>query len=664
MARNKYSYKILSNTADTLTIEGPVDLTKAGTGDTFAIVYGKLIKDTISLDDIIDPTPPKTGNKAVKFFNARGANSFADGDAIYDGVCEVCHTVTTHFRNDGGGSDPDHTNMGAGIPGTDCTGCHKHVNGFQGMGGGVHPTHVTDDKGPQLGCYDCHGPVIPNLADGQDLANTTVCTNCHSSNGTAAAKDYWADDPGTWLTTEGEDDYCGSCHDATPGNTKVDGTGDTTVNIIGDNLTYGYFVTGHGKASGNYARLSWQAASASGNPAANRNCSACHDLSVAHFNSGTKRLKTGYENDANNSNCKQCHSPGTVAVGAPDWYTTYADYQGSAHSSKKCTDCHDVHGAKGAYAGMTIKNQESLCYDCHTDGVVQNLAVSGSAYADDIEQAFGMSGSKHDLGTAFSIGGENYTLECISCHNVHVVTGKYWDADQGKSPVTLFSNNTAVWGDDFNEKMDFYAQSAANPGIYEKPSGSTHLFDGDELPDYATFCLECHQYDIGSISNKDWEGNPHGRKRAGYSGLGINYSTAWGPYQCPNGYNICGRATGWSGSTVSNEPYAWPVIPKGRGYVGLVKGGYDQAKRNAGLNYTLSCTDCHEAHGSDRYSLMRRSLNAQYDGTEFILSNNWEDKHALWSGGNPEGLCWSCHGGYQLTKEHFQWHYQKGYCSA
>ena len=35
----KYNYKILSNTSDTLTIEGPVNLSKVSVGNTFAIVY-------------------------------------------------------------------------------------------------------------------------------------------------------------------------------------------------------------------------------------------------------------------------------------------------------------------------------------------------------------------------------------------------------------------------------------------------------------------------------------------------------------------------------------------------------------------------------------------------------------------------------------------------
>ncbi len=465
-SNKKYGYKITGNTNETITVEGPINLTKAGVGDTFAVIYGKLINSKVVLDEIIGLS--KSGDKTVKFFNTTGTNSFADGNVTYDGLCEVCHTQTTHFKSDGTGSDQLHANMGSPA-GTNCTNCHQHLNGFQGMGGGAHETHVTSSIGPQLACTECHGANVPPvLADGQNLANTTVCNNCHSTSGSVTAKIFWNNDPGTWVATNDEESFCGGCHDATPGNSKKDGSGNIAYNVLGDNSTYGFFVTGHGKASGTYGRLSWQATSASGNSAANKACSACHDLTTAHFSSGNKRLIAGYENDANNSNCKQCHSPGNVATGDPQWYTTYTDYQNSAHSTKKCSECHDVHGVAGAYKAMTKKNQETLCYDCHTDGVVQNNAISGSSMSNDIEHAFTLP-NKHNLGTSFSIGASNYTLECISCHNVHIITGKYWEANLGKSPVTLFSNNTAVWGDDVNEKMEFYAADAANPGIYEKP---------------------------------------------------------------------------------------------------------------------------------------------------------------------------------------------------
>jgi predicted CXXCH cytochrome family protein len=230
----------------------------------------------------------------------------------------------------------------------------------------------------------------------------------------------------------------------------------------------------------------------------------------------------------------------------PDWYTTYTDYQNSAHSSKKCSDCHDVHGVSGTYAGMTIKNQESLCYDCHKDpasGGIENLAISGSSLADDIQQAFGM-GNKHDLGTSFSINSENYTLECVSCHNVHIITGKYREADLDKTPVTLFSNNTAVWGDDFIEKMDYYS----SPGKYQKPFVTANTYDDTKLPDYSTFCLDCHSNTIGSITAKNWVNDPHGKKTAGLSGMitggGVTGMFYGGPADAPD-WKGAGRAIDW-----------------------------------------------------------------------------------------------------------------------
>ncbi|MHA2136329.1 MAG: cytochrome c3 family protein, partial [Candidatus Thorarchaeota archaeon] len=459
---------------------------------------------------------------------------------------------------------------------------------------------------------------------------------------------YWHDDPDTWVTAQGESGFCGSCHDGTPGNTKVDGTGVTAYNVMGNGTTYGFLLTGHGKVGGNFIRLSWQDMAATGNPVANRKCSDCHELTTQHFNSTADRLKAGYENDANNSNCKQCHDPGTAATGAPDWYTTYGDYQNSAHSATKCTECHEVHGASGAFVGMTKAEHEDICYQCHTDGVIENNSItlwdfpycwgtycedkgshtgndnqavltddtagkpvwtdnelvgrnirnntdgsigeitantantitatlSGGTdndwdmhdtysfeniVADDIEEAFGKS-EKHDLGTSYMIGSSSYSLECVTCHNVHIITGKYWEADQDKSPVTQISKpsnpegNLEVYGDDWNEKMDFYAGG----GTYRTPKNDP--FTGDQLPDYATFCLECHGESIDGHTNFgiDWSGDMHGQQYAGGpGGYGV----------CPNWYG-CGKGENWDQDNCraddggGSDSDCWPVIPRGRG---------------------------------------------------------------------------------------------------
>ena len=685
ISQGSYGYRIESNTESVLTIKGQVDLTKVTPGvDTFAIIYGKLIYDTVVLDNIIDPLTPKTGDKTVKFLRSTGTNSFADGDTTYDGICEVCHTETTHFRNDGTGTDQLHSNMGYPA-GTNCTRCHQHNNGFRGMGGGAHTTHVVNNNGPQLDCANCHDTSdIPSFKSGTDingdgkydLSETDVCNNCHSADGVASAKNYWTLDPGSWAAAEGEEGFCGSCHDLTPGNSKQDGTGDAAPNISGDKTTYGFFVTGHGKASGNYARLSWQDTSAAGNPAANRSCGSCHDLTTQHFNNSAKRLKPGYENDAGNSNCKQCHNPGTVAVNSPDWYTTYTDYENSAHGAAtgnlKCSDCHDVHGVSGANPAMTRANQESLCYQCHKDpasGGIRNDAISnnrpgGYVSADDIEEAFSKT-EKHNLGTAFTIGSGDYSLECVSCHNVHIVTGKYWDAEQGLSPVTRFTNNLTVWGDESGEKMDDFAANASGsggwyysvarggiisfdqPAAYQPPkqgNGFSYEFDGDVVPDYATFCLDCH-------TNRVSDANPPVNWGQGVACTGNSVNPPDQRIACnaPHGLGSANRPYNWGdvalyGSSGNPDPiFSESGVTRGRGGGHFMRWPYDSAFRNAGVNFVMSCTDCHEAHGSDRSSMIRERFNVTADGdcgTGGDASPNGEN---CTDGGNWNSFCNACH---------------------
>ncbi len=663
-ARYPEVYKITGNNADTLTIKGQVNTNNVESGDTFAVIYGKLIRDQISLARISNPMTPKTEWKMVKFFRKTGDNSCVDGDAAYDGVCEACHTDTNYHRNKKGGNRTHNV-------GTHCMVCHGHDGGFKGVGGttGGHPTHLTTDHGPQLTCstddYGCHGTFRPDSAhplfeDGENFANTEACDNCHGGpDGGSMAKTYWPEDPGTWMTAKGEGGFCGSCHDVTQGNTDIDGGGDVALNVMGDDNvtndgdspTYGFLFTGHGKASGNYSALSWQDNSAAGNPAANRKCSHCHDLTTEHFNNGSDRLKAGYANDAGNSNCNQCHKAGG-AESDPDWYTTYAAYQNSAHNSSKCSDCHDVHGASGANPAMTKNNQETLCYQCHSDsGGVMNNAVSGAALADDIEDAFAL-GNRHNLGTSFTNSSKNYTLECISCHNVHIITGKYWEADSDKSPVTRFTDNTQVWGAAQDQKMKAYADT----GKYQKPSVSVNTYNSDKLPDYSTFCLDCHSSAIGSISAKNWGNDPHGKKTAGLSGMisggGVDGTGYAGPKDCPD-WKGCGRAFDWGSdrpSSSGSQNDSFPVIPRGAGTGAFVEGGYLQTERNAGVNYVLSCTDCHEAHGSVNYSMLRLALNRAYDESDTPLTNDRKVLDNSPSDGT-KGLCMQCHNP-KNTREH------------
>jgi len=95
-----------------------------------------------NLSFVRSPLTAPDGVTLPVIFTARsGPGSFDDGDAVHDGICEVCHTATAYHRRDGGGL-PHHD-------GQDCTVCHPHEEGFQPMGGT---------------CLECHARPQPPLA--------------------------------------------------------------------------------------------------------------------------------------------------------------------------------------------------------------------------------------------------------------------------------------------------------------------------------------------------------------------------------------------------------------------------------------------------------------------------------------------------------------------
>ncbi len=145
-----YMHRILSDTTGTGTFRvlGKVNLTYAKTGSAWGLKYGKMIKDKIAT--------PKSSMRTVRFFKNEGINSFADTDgdgAATDDVCQVCHTQTKYFKNDGTLEGPAHPASSAG---RDCIKCHLHNKGF-----------LAD-------CHECHGtpPVVNTTGGPYGLANS------------------------------------------------------------------------------------------------------------------------------------------------------------------------------------------------------------------------------------------------------------------------------------------------------------------------------------------------------------------------------------------------------------------------------------------------------------------------------------------------------------
>lgn len=109
-------------------------------------------------------TTPSSGDKTVNFTALTGANSFADGDGTYDGICEVCHTNNTktyHYNNAAG----DHNHNKA----TNCTDCHVHSENF---------------TAPD--CSSCHDAIPAYLTDAHAVHVTRYgypCKTCHYTYG-------------------------------------------------------------------------------------------------------------------------------------------------------------------------------------------------------------------------------------------------------------------------------------------------------------------------------------------------------------------------------------------------------------------------------------------------------------------------------------------------
>jgi len=211
------SYRILSNTATTLTLDGVINTGYIAAGDTYGIVYGKIIRNEIQ-------APADSSWKQVKFFSNTGNNSFADDDATLDGVCQVCHTKTGHFKNDGTGADQMHTNADrgdiTGTAGDNCTEkCHLHIGGFGHGKGNTDVTLCIECHGHEEGTiYDPDG-TYPYYPNGSTLTSRGFGSVIPHTTHTES----WHTDGADWETTKpagaGDDDlrgpgiYCSWCHD-------------------------------------------------------------------------------------------------------------------------------------------------------------------------------------------------------------------------------------------------------------------------------------------------------------------------------------------------------------------------------------------------------------------------------------------------------------------
>ncbi|MBI5117515.1 hypothetical protein HZA56_13650 [Candidatus Poribacteria bacterium] len=545
---------------------------------------------------------------------------FAFNAPPYNGICQSCHSVTQHHSKLG--VDPLHW---AGML---CTACHPHVDNFE----------------PTGGCTSCHNQTQGSrrqiVGTGGDFVKTS-----HHVAGTAV------------------DDDCNVCHyinDHSSGVVKLYDP-DNKQNVI-----------------------SYSPA----NPAGIETfCINCHDADGASDGFGTQPFSDGRT------------VPNVKGATGSTWASSAHNLKGYAQNGGNpiscfgngaTTGCHgNAHGSDNLAllsVGGGIKSVDQFCFNCHTNGKVVNHALSdnrpgGYVSADDIQEAFGKS-RKHDMGTSFSMNSSTFTLQCTTCHNPHVATGQYWEAELNRSPVTRpdFSDpeknpramGKTLWGASAGQKMDDFAARASGtggfyyniargyqlgatglpfdqPAVYQPPkagSGYNFEFDGDVLPDYTTLCLDCHTYRMSAA-------NPPVNWGQGVSCTGNGVDPPDQRVECGAQHGlatantpsyISDAETGGFWGTNGNPDvlFFMNYVTRGRHNGHFMRWPYDSADRSAGINFVMSCTDCHEAHGSSRGGIVRERFNVTADGDCGTGGSSTTGENCA-DGGNWNSFCGACH---------------------
>ena len=358
-------------------------------------------------------------------------------------------------------------------------------------------------------------------------------------------------------------------------------------------------------------------------------------------------------------------------VAASDMYTdsahgntTYGVNRSDAgYETGDCAHCHDTFDDSlcGENQAMLfygwIDKCNLFCYQCHvsSDGEMQvdnylycmNFGGLTKTWPGIYKQFCapacenGNCGSRHDLGAIYNLinndpygwGSPPVPNPCWACHNTHLAqrigaAQHHPPYDPTKSCITRPSeryNNPSnpLWGDDASERMDQYAASVdghyqapyygdisdANWELSYEPAGTASPSDGSNLPDYVTFCMDCHQY-----TQYDPERSQTVKV------------IEWGPPWCTT-YNADKHGAHVSGDYDGTATYEQ----------GNLRAPYDDIYKENGYNYVLSCTDCHEPHGSPyRVDLIRRFVNGEDVSAGTQTGGCYTDD-------DYEQLCGRCH---------------------
>lgn len=346
--------------------------------------YSKLVKTSIN-------------GRTVKLMGSSGSNSYADGDAVRDGVCEVCHTTTKYHRNNGTGQA--HNN------GANCTTCHPHSVGFSGAGGGpnclgCHQTAMGSRRavGPDFSA-NTHHPLTFNSSGNLESPVDNNCLICHSDypnkhgDGTVDLNQD-PDNSGSqeWFGVY-NDPWCMDCHDGDnpDPNYRLGGK------VAPDKRSF--FSSGNAHRDGT---------------AFEGKCSDCHNRLNKHTSS-VKFYSSFYLDDNEENTCYGCHGgAANVSTGG-----TYMENIRVAYTSGISKSKHILP------ADLNTNDGKVFCRNCHDPHLLNHTT---NLLIDPQNNTQPWTGQKRDFcfqchtKTPETLHGNHNGVSCNKCHNVMTMT--------------------------------------------------------------------------------------------------------------------------------------------------------------------------------------------------------------------------------------------------
>ncbi|WP_372793239.1 CxxxxCH/CxxCH domain-containing protein [Lutibacter sp.] len=425
-----------------------------------------IIGDNIyMIRDVVNGSP-------VKFYAESGVNSFVDKDGIDDGICEVCHTATTHHLNDGSGITH---NDASDKREQSCVGCHFHNAGFETPSGPLTCVgcHSSAQPGGRGGVVQIVGATIGEMNNTLSSRHTSSgigidplneeCEACHYDNGTThPTSTMMLRDPDAAAVWSGDVDvYCVKCHD---GNAPITPADFSYINTTIYNKA-SYVGTPHDNSAnsclGCHERHGSQNAALTMQATNYENCFACHDGNTASTTISAANIAIpGTSGNGHAFNVSA--SSGLYETNIPSDPAMAARLDSG---NIVCSTCHDPHANTNGKLLVSPNSADEMCKDCH-------LPRDKGTYAADPINNIG----SHPVGIAYPATTDynaGHTLplissnvECSSCHGVHDVAG---------SPLTTDGNLLKMTNDN-NLCKDCHA--------YQPHQG----FE----------CLDCHQAHNGT----------------------------------------------------------------------------------------------------------------------------------------------------------------------